>query len=87
MKVASLWRYPVKSMKGEEMNACDITAKGVRGDRAYGIVDIETGKLANAKNPKNSRRCFITVRRSLSRIRTLSPFRLSASPCRMEIPS
>lgn len=52
MHVASLWRYPVKSMMGEELNACQITEKGLLGDRAYGVVDKETGKLANAKNPK-----------------------------------
>lgn len=39
-------------MMGEELNACDITEKGVFGDRMYGVVDSETGKLANAKNPK-----------------------------------
>lgn len=49
--VASIWRYPVKSMMGEELNACEITKKGLLGDRAYGVIDIETGKLANAKNP------------------------------------
>lgn len=52
MKVVSLWRYPVKSMMGEELNACQLTEKGVLGDRAYGVVDKETGKLVNAKNPK-----------------------------------
>ncbi len=52
MHVTSLWRYPVKSMMGEEMNACDVTEKGLLGDRAYGVIDEETGKLANAKNPK-----------------------------------
>ncbi|WP_077212949.1 MOSC domain-containing protein [Bacillus dakarensis] len=51
-KVASIWRYPVKSMMGEELNACVITDKGLAGDRAYGVIDQETGKLANAKNPK-----------------------------------
>ncbi|WP_010281282.1 MOSC domain-containing protein [Bacillus timonensis] len=51
-KVASIWRYPVKSMMGEELNACEITEKGLVGDRAYGVIDNETGKLANAKNPK-----------------------------------
>ncbi|MED4403549.1 MOSC domain-containing protein [Metabacillus fastidiosus] len=49
--VSSLWRYPVKSMMGEEMNACYMTEKGLLGDRAFGVIDIETGKLANAKNP------------------------------------
>lgn len=51
-EVASIWRYPVKSMMGEELNACEITNKGLLGDRAYGVIDNETGKLANAKNPK-----------------------------------
>lgn len=52
MRVVSLRRYPVKSMMGEELNACDITSNGVYGDRMYGVIDSETGKLANAKNPK-----------------------------------
>lgn len=52
LKVVSLRRYPVKSMMGEEINACDITEKGVYGDRSYGVIDQETGKLGNAKNPK-----------------------------------
>ena len=37
LKVASIWRYPVKSMMGEELNACEITEKGLLGDRAYGV--------------------------------------------------
>lgn len=52
MKIVSIRRYPVKSMMGEEINACEITEKGLFGDRAYGVIDLETGKLANAKNPK-----------------------------------
>ncbi|HLS67268.1 MAG TPA: MOSC N-terminal beta barrel domain-containing protein [Pseudogracilibacillus sp.] len=52
MKIVSLMRYPVKSMMGEELNACDITYHGVHGDRMYGVMDEETRKLANAKNPK-----------------------------------
>ncbi|MFS0576633.1 MOSC domain-containing protein [Sporosarcina sp. 179-K 3D1 HS] len=46
------WRYPVKSIMGEVVNVCEITEMGLRGDRAYGVVDMETGRLANAKNPK-----------------------------------
>lgn len=49
--VASIRRYPVKSMMGEELTAIDITKKGLLGDRAYGVIDMSTGKLANAKNP------------------------------------
>jgi uncharacterized protein YcbX len=50
--VASLWRYPVKSMAGERLDAVDVTARGLVGDRAYGLVDAEDGKVATAKNPR-----------------------------------
>src|SRR5262249_4434413 len=50
--VVSLWRYPVKSMMGEELNAADVTDRGVLGDRAYALVDTSDGKAATAKNPR-----------------------------------
>jgi uncharacterized protein len=50
--VATLWRYPVKSMMGEELNGSEITVGGLLGDRAYALVDTETGKVISAKNPK-----------------------------------
>ncbi len=50
--VVALWRYPVKSMMGEELNAADLTERGVLGDRAYALLDAETGKVASAKNPR-----------------------------------
>jgi uncharacterized protein len=50
--VVALWRYPVKSMMGEELNASDLGQRGLLGDRAYAIVDPETGKVASAKHPK-----------------------------------
>lgn len=50
--VVSLWRYPVKSMMGEELNAADVTDRGVLGDRAYALVDNSDGKAATAKNPR-----------------------------------
>jgi uncharacterized protein YcbX len=50
--VAALWRFPVKSMLGEEVSTADLTMSGVVGDRAYALVDSETGKVVSAKNPK-----------------------------------
>ena len=50
--IVSLWRYPVKSMMGEELNAADITKRGLLGDRAYALVDGSDGKVASAKNPR-----------------------------------
>ena len=49
--VVSLWRYPVKSMLGEELNSSYVTERGLVGDRVYAIVDKQTGKAASAKNP------------------------------------
>jgi uncharacterized protein len=50
--VVSLWRYPVKSMLGEELNAAEVTERGLLGDRAYALVDSSDGKVASAKNPR-----------------------------------
>jgi uncharacterized protein len=50
--VVSLWRYPVKSMMGEELNAAEVTERGLLGDRAYALVDRSEGKVASAKNPR-----------------------------------
>ncbi|HEY7312288.1 MAG TPA: MOSC N-terminal beta barrel domain-containing protein [Gemmataceae bacterium] len=50
--VVSLWRYPVKSMQGEELNASPVGARGLLGDRAYALVDAADGKIASAKNPR-----------------------------------
>jgi MOSC domain-containing protein len=49
--LAALWRYPVKSMMGEELNASHVTERGLLGDRAYALVDAATGHVASAKNP------------------------------------
>jgi uncharacterized protein len=50
--VVGLWRYPVKSMMGEELNAAEVTEGGLVGDRRFAIVDPTTGKVAGAKNPR-----------------------------------
>ena len=51
-RVVALWRYPVKSMLGEELNATGVTERGLLGDRMYGLVDRADGKVATAKNPR-----------------------------------
>jgi MOSC domain-containing protein len=50
--IRALWRYPVKSMLGEQLDAVDVSESGVVGDRAYALQDRETGKVASAKHPK-----------------------------------
>jgi uncharacterized protein YcbX len=50
--VEALWRFPVKSMLGEELDAADLSQRGVVGDRAYALRDKQTGKVASAKHAK-----------------------------------
>ncbi|WP_405009703.1 MOSC domain-containing protein [Kitasatospora sp. NBC_01539] len=50
--VGALWRYPVKSMLGEELPVAEITGRGLAGDRTHALLDTETGKVASAKNPR-----------------------------------
>ena len=50
--VVGLWRYPVKSMMGEELNSAEVGERGLVGDRRFAVVDASTGKVAGAKNPR-----------------------------------
>ena len=51
-RVVALWRYPVKSMQGELLNASPVGERGLLGDRALALLDVETGKVASAKSPR-----------------------------------
>ena len=57
-KVVSIWRYPVKSMMGEELNSSYVTERGLIGDRTYALIDQKTGKVASAKNPRKWGKLF-----------------------------
>ncbi len=48
--VARLWRFPVKSMRGEQLEQAEVTERGLVGDRAYALIDTDTGKVVSAKS-------------------------------------
>jgi uncharacterized protein len=50
--VAEMWRFPVKSMRGERIEAARATDRGLVGDRAYAVIDPATGKVGSAKHPR-----------------------------------
>lgn len=56
--VVSLWRYPVKSMLGEELTATEVGENGLLGDRTYALIDRVTGSLVSAKNPRKWAKMF-----------------------------
>jgi len=47
--VDELWRYPVKSMGGERLAEVAVDALGMEGDRRWGIVDAETGRVLTGR--------------------------------------
>ena len=50
-QVAELWRYPVKSMGGERMDAVRCTLRGFEGDRRW-AVQASDGKLGSGKSSR-----------------------------------
>jgi uncharacterized protein len=48
-RIAALWRYPVKSFGGEQMDRAVVEANGLRGDRCWGVRDELTGRILTAR--------------------------------------
>jgi len=47
--VVELWRHPVKSLQGEPLDEAVVEDSGLSGDRGWGILDRETGKVLTAR--------------------------------------
>jgi uncharacterized protein len=50
--VAEMWRYPVKSMRGERVDVSEVGEVGFAGDRGYAVIDPGSGKVGSAKHPR-----------------------------------
>lgn len=47
--VAELWRYPVKSMRGERVAEMAVTEEGAAGDRLYALRELKYGGIMSAR--------------------------------------
>ncbi len=56
--VATINRFPVKSMQGEEVPAAVVDENGIAGDRTWALRDVETDRLVSAKRPRLWRAMF-----------------------------
>ncbi len=54
-RVIRLWRYPVKSMLGEECPSLELDARGVVGDRLFAVRDAD-GKFGSGKSTRRFHR-------------------------------
>jgi uncharacterized protein YcbX len=52
--VTRLWRYPVKSLRGEQCESLDVNARGVEGDRLFALRDTN-GKFGSGKSTRRFR--------------------------------
>jgi uncharacterized protein YcbX len=43
VRVAELWRYPVKSLQGERLTSTEVGPEGLAGDRQWALFDVDTG--------------------------------------------
>ncbi len=78
-RIASLWRYPVKSMIGESLPSVRVEDKGLSGDRSYALIDKATGKVVTAKNPRKWPTIFgfsATISESSSSSNNIPPVRI-----------
>ncbi len=49
MRIAALWRSPVKSLQGESLPRATVDERGIVGDRRFALVDEETGFVLTAR--------------------------------------
>ena len=47
--VAGLWRYPVKSMGGEQLSVSEMDLRGLHADRMWAVRDLELGAVTTAR--------------------------------------
>ncbi len=47
--VQQIWRHPVKSMAGEQLDDCTVGRWGIPGDRGWALRDEATGEITNGK--------------------------------------
>ncbi|GDY14421.1 molybdenum cofactor sulfurase [Planctomycetota bacterium] len=52
--VAAIWRYPVKSLGGDSLDACDLSEHGFADDRAWALYGAD-GKIGSGKNTRRFR--------------------------------
>lgn len=50
--VEAVFRYPVKSMLGTRIEQAEVGVSGLAADRGWALVDLQTGKIASAKQPR-----------------------------------
>jgi MOSC domain-containing protein len=62
--IKQIWRYPVKSMAGEQLQLCSLGPLGINGDRGWALRDETNGEITNAKRLPLLMQCEARYRES-----------------------
>lgn len=47
--ISEIWRFPVKSVRGESLQSCDFDENGLTFDRGWSLLDLESGNNLTAR--------------------------------------
>jgi len=61
-RIREIWRYPVKSMAGEQLTSSLVGAKGVSGDRGWALRDKQAKEIRGAKKMPQLMLCSASYR-------------------------
>src|SRR5260370_20788878 len=76
--VGALWRYPVKSMRGEALEEAIVTERGTLGDRVWALREMKHGGIMSARTVAGMLR--------LRAAYESDPIRDADAPIRIELP-
>ncbi|MCH9696204.1 MAG: MOSC N-terminal beta barrel domain-containing protein [Gammaproteobacteria bacterium] len=57
MELLEIWRYPVKSMQGEQLEQAHAGPGGIAGDRHWAVIDAKSGVSLSAKRHNDLLHC------------------------------
>ena len=55
--IKEIWRYPVKSMAGQQLESCTVGSLGIPGDRGWALRDETTKEITNGKRIPQLMKC------------------------------
>jgi uncharacterized protein YcbX len=62
-RVLEIWRYPVKSMQGQQLDTCVIERNGILGDREWALRDDTAGEITGARKFPILLQCTVRYRK------------------------
>jgi uncharacterized protein YcbX len=65
-KISELWRYPVSSVAGEQIDHVEVSPNGMSGDRRFALVEVSNGVVAHPERDKRWQKAIFVKARTLA---------------------